>query len=116
MGERSGTIADVINAFGIEKSKAEQVLTRNLESGNTKRLDGLTKQILRERGVTKSARDAMTPEQLAAARDSVLNNPLDITKKERDFLRFEGDLEANIGKKGFDITQRTREAKLIRIL
>ena len=119
LGEESGNIANTINSIGIERSKSEQLLQRTVQSGRTdlgKRADGLTKQILRERGVVKSVRDAMTPDQLAAARDNVLNNPLDVTKRERDFLRFEGDLEANISKKGIDVTRRTRDAKLIRIL
>ncbi len=119
LGEESGNLANTINSIGIERSKSEQLLQRTVQSGRTdlgKRADGLTKQILRERGVVKSVRDAMTPDQLAAARDNVLNNPLDVTKRERDFLRFEGDLEANISKKGIDVTRRTRDAKLIRIL
>ena len=116
MGERSATIADAINAFGIEKSKAEQVLTRNLESGNTKRLDGLTKQILRERGVTESVRNAMTPEQLAASREKITKSPIDLTARERKLLKFMGDFESHAATMGNDVATRKRDAMAMSVL
>ncbi|MEY2910726.1 MAG: hypothetical protein RLZZ184_35 [Cyanobacteriota bacterium] len=116
MGEKSATIADAINAFGVEKSKVEQLLTRNLESGNTKRLDGLTKQVLRERGVTESVRNAMTPEELAAAREKITKSPVDLTARERKLLKFMGDFESYVATMGNDVATRKRDAMTMSVL
>jgi hypothetical protein len=85
-----------IYALGAERSKAEQLLEKTIQSGRTGvelRTDILTRQALRERGVSKTVRDAMTPDQLAAAREKILGTPIDLTPNERKLLQAMGDTE-----------------------
>ena len=85
-----------IYALGAERSKAEQLLEKTIQSGRTgvdKRTDILTRQALRERGVSKTVRDAMTPDQLATAREKILGTPIDLTPNERKLLQAMGDTE-----------------------
>ena len=85
-----------IYALGTERSKSEQLLQRTVQSGRTGvevRTDILTRQALRERGVSKTVRDAMTPDQLAAAREKILGTPIDLTPNERKLLQAMGDTE-----------------------
>ena len=96
LGEESGSLANILNSMGTQKSKAEQLLAKTIQSGRTdlgKRTDILTRQALRERGVSKTVRDAMTPDQLAAAREKILGTPLDLTPNERKLLQAMGDTE-----------------------
>ncbi|MFO0055888.1 MAG: hypothetical protein ACK53Q_23520, partial [Dolichospermum sp.] len=105
--------------IGTQKSKAEQLLEKTVQSGRTgvdARTDILTKQILRERGINKTRRDAMTPEQLANARQGVLSKPIDLTPKERQLLQAMGDSEELIKNLGLKKAERRLDALTANVL
>ena len=117
--QQSGSIAGVLNSLGLERSRAEQLLEKTVKSGRTnvgRRTDILTKQVLRERGVTQQQRDSMTPKELEAARKNILKAPLDITKRERELLRFLGDMDTHEANMGVDAARRKRDKLIIPIL
>ena len=117
LGERSATIASTLDALGIQKSKVEQSLEKTVQSGKTGiREQTLTKQALRQRGVRESVRNAMTPDELVAARDNILNNPLDVTKRERDLLQYLGDMDTHEKRIGADAARKKRDSMIIRVL